>query len=260
MAAVMGGIALGAPLFINNQRSTAIVLHSIGAPSGEQIARPGQPLVVMPLTSLRAVETLEPLPGTPTKAPAEHDPVPAGLKLVGIQVPDGWAFCGYLPEGVKLAGVKSNGVCLQDSDGDGRLDEVRNPGEPFGGIDLLMYQPSQPKALAKPIRFREIPADQAPAAEFIISWSAHRSKSGSGEAPSPEIWLEARVRDGRQSVSIRDEGSVLLRDGVPAPVHLEGGQLELLGLTSDGALRYRVTRAVPTQVNHVDMTINTRAF
>ncbi|MBX7249480.1 MAG: hypothetical protein K1X35_10615 [Caulobacteraceae bacterium] len=265
-----GGVVLAAALALGAESASAqswtkesspLAIHAIAAPEGEQVARKDEPLLVQPMTSIRNVRLLAAAPTM--MAMSQNREYPAGTELYGIQAPDGWIYCAAARTWL----LDPTTICYQDMDNDGAFDRVRDSGMPFGNVPLLAYAFGPHKLLNQPVRYEELPFGQGPSASYVVRWAPVRDRAPYGEPERPirAIGWGASIKVGERMLSLGEGPNVDLftiqgpRETLP-PIMVMGAVIEPLGLTPEGALRYRVRRAIPAQVLQIRMTMTVHTY
>jgi hypothetical protein len=222
-------------------------------PGMERVAKPNQALIIQWMVSPRAVRLeasgADALAGRASKAPT----LAAGTLLYGVWANDGWAYCVVFPTPF----VQSSNVdtpCFQDVDGDGAFETLRE------GVNALNYSWGLwPNTLAFGIGPNGVVTD------FGMGPGRPLSRSIAYSSVAPALGPKVRyglywIRDGDFSVTLGgvvddpsanafvDPGvTALLQSDGPTRVQFHGAVIDLLGLTSDGALRYRIETPMPSQ-------------
>jgi hypothetical protein len=255
------GFALGAQAQTISQRGSPMIIDPAPPPPGELVAPKGAVLLSQPMRSVRAARLEE---ESPTSlgllfGPSRAKTLAAGVRLFGVELPDGWGYCAVVQGRTWFFENADETVCFQDRDGDGRFDRVRRSGRPFDGIPLMVFQPGPPAELDRPVRYSLTPYRDGPAIDFAISWRKTRPSPRAAEG-AVGIAFGARLIAGKASSELQGKETADLVPGVPTKVTVAGAELQLLGFTPEGALRYRVERAMPAQVRSIDMTLTTTTY
>lgn len=238
---------------------TTFVVHGVTPPSGEQVARPGEPLLRQPVTSTRAARLEADTPSLLGMGSAKV--LLAGTKMFGVKVPDGWIYCAVAESTVKWLFLDWF-ACYQDIDADGLFDHVRSSGAPFNGIPLFVFQPGPPKALPTPVRYSFIPYAEGPRVDLGFVWRPIIAKVKKGEvAPPPtRLTVTTSILTGEKDEAISAAVTFDMASGRPQVFSDNGGRVTLLGFTPEGGLRYRVDSAIPAQIEPLKMTLTTTTY
>lgn len=243
------------------QQGSPMIVEATDPPVGEQVVVKGAALLAQPMRSVRAARLDE---ESPTSlgilfGPGRAKTMAAGTPLFAVELPDGWGYCAVVPGRTWFFENADETVCFQDNDNDGRFERVRRSGHPFGGIPLMVFQPGPPAALERPVKYSLAPYRDGPAVDFAIQW---RKTKPSAAAPAGSVGIAfgARLIAGKTSMDLEGKETADLPPDKPVEVDVAGARFQLLGLTPDGALRYRVERAIPTQVRSIDMTMTTTTY
>ena len=248
----------------DSRPSTPLAIRSITPPQGERIARPGEPMLVQPMSSIRAAKLDDDAPtGLGIMYGPDHGKlIPAGTHLFGVEFPDGWAFCAVVP-GKSWFGLNGQETtCFQDTDHDGRFDQVRPSGPPFQGMPLLIFEPGPPSPLPNPIRYSPLPYVEGPTVDYSVMWKPVGSKAGRDGAPAPltEAVFNIRVTAGKSNIDLSGQQTLWFKDAQPQQLIMDGCLITVLGVTADGGLRYRVDLPMPTQVSRITMQVVTSTY
>lgn len=257
VAAIWGLSATMAPAETTTEYAwTTFVIHGVTPPQGEQVAMPGQPLLRQPVTSTRAARLEAESPSLAGMGSAKT--FPAGTKMFGVKVPDGWIYCAVSESTVKWLFLDLF-ACYQDTDGDGWFDHARSSGAPFNGIPLFVFQPGPPKALPTPVPYSFIPYREGPKVELAFVWRPIMVKVKKGEVPPPpsRLTVATSILTGDMDHAISTPQTFDVWRGWPQVFSDDGGRVTLLGLTPEGGLRYRVDSSIPAQIEPLKMTLTT---
>lgn len=225
------------------------------ATTGEvRVASRDEPLLVQPVNASRAVR-LEEVAATPFKDRAAL--TPAGSTLFGAydEPTQRWFYC-VVADVKRWIGSSEEFACYEDTDDDGRFDQVRASGAPFLGVPLFVFQPGAPRPLAAPVRYVPVPYTEGPTAEYKLWWSAKRPRARSGEPPAKIRTVDLVASMSSRSQPLDDVRRELSADETGV-LKYRGAEIEVLGFEPDGAIRYRVLKAMPRQIDRVTMTVTT---
>lgn len=256
----LAALLFGGAAFAQTVRTeaTPFVIRSVPAPQGELTAKPNAPLLVQPVTSMRAAR----LEGEASTAfgVGRARSLPAGALLFGVQREEGgWSYCALAASTNRLLFGRGGLTCYDDEDGDGRFEQVRPSGDPFLGVPLFILQLGKPSPLAAPVRYTRLPYAEGPSAVYGLKWSTVRATKVEGRPLlgvrlTPALGADAAsltpIQGGADADPLSPEGTGVLR--------FRGAEIEALGLTAEGALRYRVRKPLPTQLERVTLSVTTR--
>ncbi len=258
LAAVFDAGAVAAQTSVQHSRTTFVV-HAAPVPEGEQVAAPGEPLLRQKVTATRAARLAEDAPSL--LGATQVKVFPAGTEMFGVQVPDGWIYCAVSKTTSKFW-FSDVFACYQDIDSDGRFDHVRNSGIPFQNVPLFVFQPGVAVALPTPVRFDEIPYADGPAVEIAFTWTPEKVRTRKGEAPKPPTKASFGIAmlTEKGPVQIASLGQQSLEDGQVGTVRDAGAAINIIGVTPEGSLRYRVVSTMPAQIQPMKMTVTTTTY
>lgn len=265
VAAAFCGLALScaagaAEAQSNVQRTwTTFVIHGVSIPDEERVAAPGQPLLVQPVTATRAARLEAEAPSLLGMGSAKT--FPAGTRMFGVKVPDGWIYCAVAESTVKWLFADWT-ACYQDSDGDGKFEIVRDSGTPFNGIPLFVFQPGPPKKLPAPIPYTAIPYQDGPRVEIGLVWKPIVMKAGRDQPPIPvtQATITESIITPEKSEGVSRGKTVDITGAAPETVAVNGAVVTVLGMTPEGGLRYRVRRTMPAQIEPLEMVLTTSTY
>ena len=234
--------------------STTFVVLPAEAPAGELTASAKGPLLRQKIASTRAAQLDEAAPTT--SGFAVDKTFPAGAKLFGVKVPDGWIYCAVAK---KLFGGQFD--CYQDIDDDGRFDVARPSGLPFNDVPLFVFAPGPATRLPAPVRYSALNYRDGPTTDIAIFWQPVKPPGARGARPPiPRqiTWNVAAVRsDGRAEAISQKQMVTMPPPGQSVSIRSDGAVITLLGFTPEGQLRYRIDRTMPAQVQLLEMTLMT---
>ncbi len=236
-------------------QSASYVILPTTAPEGVQIAKRGEPLLVQQAVAPRAARlTAEATLGSGKKATV----FPVGAKMFGVPSQAGFAYCA-VSEG-KRWWSSATFSCFEDVDADGDFDQVRPSGSPFMNVALFVFTLGAPKPLETPVAYERTPYAEGPSVDFGLIWTAQAPKVREGEPTKPgSVTVEPAFESALGFQAIRNGGATrpLLGGDNLASVTIRGSRIDVLGLTPEGDLRYRVVEAIPAQVDRVTLSITT---
>lgn len=237
--------------------STPFVIHAAPVAADERRAKAGEPLLVQPVTSVRAAKLLAEAPTTSGYKKVKA--FPAGTALFGAYAPDGWAYCAVAASTARWwAGDEF--ACYQDGDDDGRFDHVRLSGAPFMGVPLFVFELGAPKPLPTPVPYQRTAYGEGPRIDYALGVQVMRPKTKRDQPPAPAtaVRLTASIGQEGRYAKIGDEAMLARLDGgQTATLEFRGAKISVLGVEPDGAVRYRVDTPMPTHVDRVVMGITT---
>lgn len=243
----------------NQTSTTTFVIYSATAPVGEQIAQPGQPLLVQDVTATRAARLEE--ESVSLLGMGQMKSFPAGTPMFGVQVPDGWIYCAVSISSSQFW-FGDVFACYQDTDADGQFDVVRNSGAPFAGIPIFVFQPGPAVRLPKPVRYTEIPHALGPKVQLGLVWRPVGPKRRKDDPPliPTSITVDGEIIHDKVSTAISDPVTIATPAGSTPVIRRAGAVITVLGFTPEGAIRYRVERTMPAQVAPMQMTVTTSTY
>ncbi len=236
--------------------STTFVVLPTEAPAGESTAPGRAPLLRQKIASTRAAQLDEAAPTT--SGFAAEKTFPAGARLFGVQVPDGWIYCA-----VAKSILADMFACYQDVDDDGRFDVARPSGLPFKGVPLFVFEPGPAKRLPAPVRYSVLNYRDGPTTDIAIVWQPvklPRARDAPPPPPTPRqiTWnVSAVLANGRTEAISRQQMVTMPSPGQSVSIRSDGAVITLLGFTPEGQLRYRIDRTMPAQVQPMEMTLST---
>ena len=243
--------------------SSPFVIHAVAVDSAEQIVTRRQPLLVQPVTSMRAVRLDAETPAAISSA--RERSFPAGTLAFGVYVRDGWAYCAIAESRLRLWSPDQY-VCYIDSDNDGRFESAIDSGEPFGGIPLLVWGQGDVRRLPAPAPYTRIAAADGPSIEYAIGYEvvrpSGRARRGDRNVPRPATHIAAtigfRLPDGEiHPLSGPEVGRRFpLEDGQQGSIRVHGAVIEVLAVGDDDSVRYRVIQSIPAQVEQITLQAN----
>jgi hypothetical protein len=237
--------------------STPFIVHASPATQTVRTARPGEPLLVQSVTSLRSARLTAEAPTTSGYKKVKS--FPAGTLLFGAYAPEGWVYCA-VAESTARWWAGDEFACYEDVDDDGRFDRVRLSGEPFMGVPLFVFQLGEPKTLPAPAPFEPIPAAEGPRVEYVLKADVRRPRTRRDEPkrPAEAVALTAAIGlPGRHAPIGATGARAVLDGGQTATLDHEGGRIRILGVEPDDSIRYVVETAMPTRVDRVVMGVTT---
>lgn len=258
--AVAAALAAGSAQAQSSTRtieSTPFVVHAVAADVTERVAKPGEPLLVHPATSVRAARLTAEAPTTSGYKKVKS--FPAGTAMFGAHAPGGWVYCAVAASTARWwAGDEF--ACYEDADEDGRFESVRLSGEPFMRVPLFVFQLGAAKALPTPVPYERVPYAEGPRIDYALSFKVDRPRGKRGEPPpaATSIRLTAQVGQPGAYASIGDGiAGARLTAGQTATLQYGGAKIDILGVEADGSVRYRVTQGMPTHIERVVMGVTT---
>ena len=256
IAALAGGALLAAapPSLAQSQTQSiaTFVILSGEAPTGEQTARRFAPLWRQTAVGMEAARLEEP---TATRAGG----LPAGTPMFAVRSSRGWAYCAAPPvraEKTEWWRAKAF-TCFEDQDGDAAFDHAAVADKPFMDSPLTIYLDREVEPLPRPVRYARVPRQDGPTMGFGVNWGRHPDQPGPDGAPAAHLVFQSVFLRGDDVETIRGAGSntqLLLSPGQTAQVKFNGALITVLGFTPGGELRYRVDKALPTQVMTLEAT------
>lgn len=257
LACSLVAASAGAQTFTSRSWTTFVV-NPVTVSSEEQVAAPGASLLSQPVTATRAAQLDAEAPSLLGMGSAKT--FPAGTKMFGVKVPDGWIYCAVAASTVKWLYSEWT-ACYQDADNDGAFEVVRNSGAPFNGIPLFVFQPGPPKKLPAPIPYTAIAYKEGPTVDLGFVWKPVITKVPRDAPPAPVTQLTVT-----QSMITGDKvegvgrGKTFSVETLPQTLRMDGATITLLGLTPKGELRYRVSSAMPAQIQPLELVLTTSTY
>jgi hypothetical protein len=248
--------AVGGPAAAQTRtQSASYVILPTTAPEGVQVAKKGEPLLVQQAVAPRAARlTAQATLGSGKKATV----FPAGAKMFGVPSQGGFAYCA-VSEG-KRWWSSATFSCFEDIDADGDFDQVRPSGSPFMNVALFVFTLGAPKPLETSVAYERTPYAEGPSVDFGLIWNAQAPRAKEGEPVKPgTVTVQPAFESPLGFQAIRNGGATrpLQGEDKPASITVRGSRIEVLGLTPEGDLRYRVVEAIPAQVDRVTLSITT---
>lgn len=261
MCAVLATDTAVAQTVVPNARSSPpFIIHAVGVDSTERVSTGRWPLLVQPVTSLRAVRLDAETPAaTRGSVPRVF---PAGTTAFGVYIDDGWAYCA-MAEATNYFLGSNQFVCYVDADNDGQFESSMNSGEPFDGVPLWVWGEGRIRPLPAPAPYTRIPAAEGPSLEYAIGFqivrpSGRRTREGR-YIPSPATYIQTTAGFRLPSGVIRQlQGQDIgrrfpLLNGQTATIQLKGAEIEILGVGDDDSIRYRIVRTMPSQIEQIEL-------
>ncbi len=253
------------------QSSTPFIIHggmTQGPAAGEDaVVRRGKPMLIQPVTSIRAARLDVETPSLAGFRKAKS--FAAGTRMFGVHSLTGWVYCAVAETTASWwAGDES--VCYEDADGDGRFETAMLSGAPFMGVPLFVFELGERQALAEPAAYSVIPGAEGPSVEFALVASSRTQRlpgAGADVAPLVLVTVSGGFRASADPGGLgRDtdppttpiggwSDTIVLDPDKPNRVHVLGAELEILGLGEDNTVRYRVIRSAPAQIKRVAMSV-----
>ncbi len=253
------------------QSSTPFIIHAgltQGPAIGEETVAPrGKPLLIQRATSIRAARLEAETPSLAGFRKAKS--FASGTLMFGVHSLTGWVYCAVAETTASWwAGDES--VCYEDADGDGRFESAMLSGAPFMGVPLFVFELGERQALAQPAPYTVIPGGEGPAVEFALVATTRTRRLPDASPDIPPL-VTVTVNGGFRASA--DPGGVgraadppttpiagwvdtaVVSLGGPHRVKVLGAELEILGVSQDGAVRYRVISAAPAQIERVAMSV-----
>lgn len=245
---------------VQSRLSTPFIIHAVPMPEGEQTAAKGKPLLVHPVTTLRAARLTEQT-AAESAGWFKEKFFPAGTLMFGAYAENKWSYCA-VAESRSRFWSSDQFICYLDEDKDGRFEAAMDSGMPFQGVGILVFSQAAPKPLATPAPYERVALEDGPKVEFGIGFQIQRPRRRS-DAPVPAATAIRPVVG-----FVGENGSVLsafrggvapvpLVEGQRATIRIEGAEIEILGVNDDDSVRYRVVKTLPSRLDRIMMQIVT---
>lgn len=234
--------------------STPFVIHETPLDGAERTAAKGQALLLQPTSTNRAARLDAERPGGGSIY-YENRRYPAGTLMFGAYAADKWSYCAVPEHDVFWRADFVD--CFVDNDSDGRFDAVRAISTPFGS-PLLVLGPGEERPIPALLPYTRIPIAEGPTVEFGIGfWIMRPSGRGAARTATHIVATEGFKNRLGSIDALTGEGrnvAFRLRDGQTATIRVRGAVIEILGVSDDDAVRYRVIKTMPSQIDHLSLT------
>ena len=245
------------------RESTPFIIHdAITAGPGigvEATAPRGQALIVQHATSIRAARLDA---DTPSLAGFRKTKTfAAGSSMFGVYSATGWAYCA-VAETTAAWWAGDEFVCSEDADNDGQFETAMHSGAPFLGVPLFVFQLGRKQPLPQPAPYTILAPEDGPAVDYVITAAVQRPRTRDASLPAvTAVTLKGGFRQDINSVPTSIGGwsqSAHFEPGKTALINLMGAEIEILDVSEDNTIRFRVLKPTPAQVQRITMGVTTR--